>query len=257
MVNRVLAGKKGKEDGDRFEKKYRAKYLVDKPENQHDIWGQRITISKSDTTNNKSIKNPSKYNTSIQVQVCSVERFSKLLKPPQEVYSQLSQFVGNQPSLHHRNGFKNNPAVFKDVCRDWGVNTTSLSLKKELMRSRLLCSSITNFSEVTDWFQDNLENIYKFVLSTGFNNPDNTETIAKQMVWAREKNNIDSIVEYDIESIIKNIYKIKVKVRPSNSVIEFGPMTLQMKGSGKCAAYHNMQFNMSLKDLETFLGVRK
>ncbi len=125
------------------------------------------------------------------------------------------------------------------------------------MRSRLLCSSITNFSEVTDWFQDNLENIYKFVLSTGFNNPVNTETIAKQMVWAREKNNIDSIVEYDIESIIKNIYKIKVKVRPSNSVIEFGPMTLQMKGSGKCAAYHNMQFNMSLKDLETFLGVRK
>ena len=45
----------------------------------------------------------------------------------------------------------------------------------------------------------------------------------------------------------------KVSISDKMSVIKIGPMTLQMKGSGKGSAYHNMQFNMSLNDLTKFM----
>ena len=40
-------------------------------------------------------------------------------------------------------------------------------------------------------------------------------------------------------------------VKPSSTVLALGPLTLQMKGSGKKAssAYHSMQFNASIKEI--------
>jgi hypothetical protein len=74
------------------------------------------------------------------------------------------------------------------------------------------------------------------------------------MCWSTKKDCIQTVQEIDIDSLINNIVdKASVKIRPSQSVIEIGPVTLQMKGSGKNSDYHNMQFNASLNDLNKYI----
>ena len=251
-------GELGRASGLQFEEKLKVKHSCTYPIDQKDIWGEKITKSKADLLNGSnrfSVKNPKSENTSIQVQVCSANRFNRLFNPPENVKIALNQFVGNHSKLLTIEGYKRNPKALQEACADWNISTINLSNTQELNRGRLLTNNIASISDLIDWLNNNVEEIYRFVLSTSFNNPSNTNVIANKIWWARKKNDENSVVEFDIEEIItKAKNNATVSVRDSKSVICIGPITLQMKGSGKGAAYHNMQFNLSLKDLENFMN---
>lgn len=225
-----------------------------------DIWGQRITKSKTDVlteNHNYSVKNPEKASTSTQIQVCSVDRFCRLFGVSGNLKTQFDQFFGNHGF------FKNigkDKGKFEQHCiSQWNIDPSKLHPKNEIHRNRLLLSSIEEGDKLVDWFQDNIESVLTFVFKTSFNDPTNIDAIADTILWVEKKNDYSSKVEIDIDTLIDSIVstatvKIRNNKRYGQSVIEIGPITLQMKGSGKTAsAYHNMQFNASLKDIKKYI----
>ena len=251
----ISGGRAGRTAGFKLEQQLKVKYNGVEPENGQDLWGERSTISKTDIIfgkKNCSIKNSG---TATQIQICSAERFSRKFNLPKKVKEALDQFVGNHPLLLTKKGFKRNPTVMKEVCEQWSVNFKDLDSKSEQNRGRLTAKNIKNMNHLVDWFTNNIEAVYRFTLAESFNNPKNKKNIANTIWWAAVKDDPDSIVEFDIEEIITQAKKkAKVKIRESQTVIELGPLTLQMKGSGKSGLnYHSMQFNMSLKDLTKFM----
>ena len=229
-----------------------------KPKDQKDIWGERKTKSKTDVLNseyNYSVKNPESSSQSTQIQVCTVERFCKLFNVTGELKVKFDQFFGNNPEFFKGPKYKQ---LFENHCRNvWNIDPSTLDPQKEVRRNRLLFSSIQNNKELLDWFQNNIQSVLKFVFKTSFNDPKNTDLIANRILWVKEKNNYGSRVEIDIDPLIKNIVsKSGVSIRDhkkhGQSVIEIGPVTLQMKGSGTGKAYHHMQFNASLNDILKF-----
>ena len=251
----INGGRTGRTSGFKFEQKLKIKYNGVVPENGQDLWGERSTMSKTDIIfgkKNCSIKNSE---TSTQIQICSAERFSRKFNLPKKVKEALDQFVGNHPLLLTKKGFKGNPTVMKEVCEQWSVKFKDLDSVSEQNRGRLTAKNIKNMSHLVDWFTNNMEDVYRFVLAESFNDPKNKDNIANTIWWSAVKDDPDSIVEFDIEKIIYQAKKkAKASIRESQTVIELGPLTLQMKGSGKSgSSYHCMQFNMSLKDLTTFM----
>lgn len=225
------------------------------PIDQEDIWDERITRSKTDVATrylNFSIKNPEKSSTSTQIQVCTVDRFCKLLKPANNIKTMLDQFCGNH-------GYFKQPTLFEAHCVNvWGIDLKILCNEREIRRGRLLASSIKDSNHLVNWLEANKRKILEFVFKTGFNNPNNAATIASHIIWTKQKNSPEfEVIAIDplIDSIVENsIVKIRDHKTFGQSVIEIGPVTLQMKGSGKNAsAYHNMQFNASLDDLKKYI----
>lgn len=214
-------------------------------------WGQKKTTSKTDVTTkylNLSIKNPAGPSTSTQIQVASVNRFCRLLQPAGCIKTKIDQFCGNH-------GIYKNQELFEQHCKNvWSINPYKLDSEKELRRGRLLIPSIPNSNWMVNWFQSNRRKILEFVFATGFNNTANQATIASHILWSKKKNSKDFEV-IEISGLIDSIVdKAVAKVRPSGSVIELGPITIQMKGSGKSAsAYHNIQFNASLNDIRKWI----
>ena len=257
MNAKQLSGAIGRQTGLDFEEALEQKFSGQTPKDQKDIWGESKTRSKTDLivgSKNYSIKNPKLPSTSTQVQVCSADRFHRLFGPPIGVQEGINKFVGNHPKLLTKEGYKGNTQVMTEVCQDWGVDTATLNSNSEFRRSRLLTNNIDNMEDVTTWFFENRVSIFKFALSTSFNSPKNKDTIADTIWWASKKNDVNSIREFDITEILKKVEKdANVSISSNKSVIKIGPMTLQMKGSGTGSAYHNMQFNMSLNDLERFM----
>jgi len=241
----------------KFENVVLAKKHGIKPVDQKDLWGDKTTKSKTDiiADYNYSVKNPESSSTSTQIQVCSVDRFCKLFSVTGELKTKFDQFFGNGPNFFKGPKYKQ---LFENHCRDvWSIDPSCLDSYNEVRRNRLLFSSIQNNKEILDWFQNNMQNVLEFVFKTSFNDPKNVDLIADRILWVKEKNNYNSRVEMDIDSLIKNIVsKSNVIIRDhkkyGQSVIEIGPVTLQMKGSGSGAAYHDMQFNASLNDILKF-----
>lgn len=228
-----------------------------KPIDQKDIWGY-ITKSKTDVIAdyNYSVKNPEKASTSTQIQICSVDRFCKLFNITGELKIKFDQFFGNNPDFFKGPKYKK---LFENHCRDvWDIDPATLDRQNEIRRNRLLFSSIKDNNHVLQWFQNNMKEVMEFIFKTSFNDPNNKDTIANRILWVEQKNNYDTKVEIDIDPLIKNIVaKSNVKIRDhkkfGQSVIEIGPVTLQMKGSGKEGySYHSMQFNASLNDIRKF-----
>jgi hypothetical protein len=252
------AGRVGRKSGFDFEEVIRKKYNGTNPTKALDCFGERLTIPKTDIiiqNQNWSIKNPKSTGTSTQIQVCSVERFCKKLKPPKDVKLALEMFAGGNELLMTKETFKRNVKYFKSFCiNEWKIDPSKLSTKNELSRSRLLYKNIPNNSIMLKWLQDNIVEITRFVFATSFNQA--PQTIAKMLGWSTIKNDINSIRTFDIEAIIAKVAKDNPTciVRESQSVIKLGFFTLQMKGSGEDAAYHSLQFNCSYKDLSKFMG---
>jgi hypothetical protein len=254
---RIEAGRKGRQSGLDYEGVLQEKFSGREPEDKKDIWGKIKTRAKTDLiigSSNYSIKNPKAPSTSTQIQVCSTNRFHKLFDPPQAVKEAINQFVGNHPKLLTKDGFKGNRAVMLEVCKDWSIDFKSLDSKAEQKRSRLLTKNIVDIKDMTDWFFVNRVAVFRFALATSFNDPKNVDTIADTIWWSSKKNSTEDVREFNIAGILTKVEKdAKVSISDKMSVIKIGPMTLQMKGSGKGSAYHNMQFNMSLNDLTRFM----
>ena len=283
-TDRKLAGELGRSSGLKFEDQIKKHYAGRKPKNMPNYWGEKKAVSKTDVIcKNKrlSVKNPAKMSSSIQIQICSLENFARRLEMPKEVKKAFEMWLGAHENLLSKETFRSQD-TFKEVYKNWGpgiscdadeamcdhefvdcgpqetqtIPFSYLCPCCELNRARLLFSRVPNNHLMLSFIKDNMKEILKIILSTGFNHPSNKDTIAKYMAWATEKNSLDSIVLLKISQIIKHHKNWEVKVRQAESVIEFGPFTLQMKGSGSGAAYHYMQFNTSYNDIIKFTGLK-
>jgi|14_taG_2_1085336.scaffolds.fasta_scaffold09951_2 hypothetical protein len=253
----IIAGRKARQAGLDFEDLVMTKRGGFKPDNRQDIFAERITMCKTDIKvgeNNYSIKNPKNSHSVLQIQTCSVERFCRLFKVPKKVKLAFDQFFGNHPDFYKGKKYKN---VFESVCKqEWKKDLKTLDAGNEIRRNRLLFQNIDNGPLMLDWIEKNMKKIAVFVFKTSFNNPKYKDSIANKMLWSQLKNDYDSLVEVDIDDMIKDmclnpVVKVRDNSRYGQSVIEIGPITLQMKGSGKTgSAYHGMQFNASYKDLK-------
>jgi hypothetical protein len=266
IKTRQVAGERGRCEGLLFEKKLRDSISGKNVSRGIDIFNERLTTPKTDIIfhtkisglNNDekiSLKNPKTKSTPVQIQLCSVDRFNKLFKTPEHIVHIMNPFFGNDLILSTKEGCKNNPQ-FKNICNKWGVEYNNLNSKNEIRRCRVFGSNIPKFEEFIDWINHNKRQISEFVLSTGFNDATkHPETVANIIAFASKKNDLNSIEKFTISDILEKIaINAEVKLRNSNTVIEIGPITLQMKGSGKGAGYHYMQFNMSLSDLKKFMN---
>lgn len=224
-----------------------------------DIWGERTTKSKTDVLtkeHNYSVKNPEKASTSTQIQVCPVNRFCRLFNISGTLKIQFDQFFGNHGFF--KNAGKDKGKFVQHCTNIWNIDTKKLHPDNEIRRNRLLLSSIKDGHNMLQWFQNNMKAVLTFVFKTSFNDPANADTIANRILWVEKKNDYSSKVEIDIDTLIDSITKTStVKIRDSKrygqSVIEIGPVTLQMKGSGSKSGYHSMQFNASLNDIKKYI----
>jgi hypothetical protein len=256
----IIAGRKARQAGLAFEEIVRSKRNGYKPTNKQDVFGERITTCKTDVkvgVDNFSIKNPEKPGSSLQIQTCSADRFYRLLKVPKKVKLALDQFLGNHQGLFKGKKFKN---IFESVCKEeWQKDLKTLCPDKEIRRNRLLFQNIDNGPLLLDWLEKNIKEIAVFIFKTSFNDPNYKDSIANKLLWAQKKGDYDSLVEINIDDMIKNIsleatVEVKDSKKHGQSVIKIGPFTLQMKGSGKTgSAYHGMQFNASYKDLKEYI----
>lgn len=240
-------GAHGRIAGLSFEKLFIKTYSGKEPEKCMDVWGEKKTMPKTDAIvggYNYSIKNPKAKSTSTQVQVCSVDRFCRLFNISGELKTAFDQFFGNH-------GYFKDKVLFKEHCKNvWNIDVNKLDSNLEIRRNRLLFNNVTNNQKIVEWFKNNTRDVLEFVFKSSFNDPSNADVIANRICWTEKQDCILTRQEYDIDLLIKDIMsQATIFVRESQSVIEIGPVTLQMKGSGKGRAYHNMQFNASLNSL--------
>lgn len=244
------AGEKARQEGEDFENIVATKLGGTKPKDKKDIWGEKPTKAKTDiraSRKNYSIKNSTG---STQIQICGVDRFCRLFDVPEHINQKMNMFFGNH-------GFYKDTSTFTRLCKKvWKLDVTKLDQDSELRRCRVLANNIQGFDEVVKWIEKNKRKILKFILKTSFNKTSDRIVNANHMIWVTEKNNFDTSAYMNINTLIKHVCKNKniVKVRPTQSVIEIGPFTLQMKGSGGKSGYHYMQFNASLKDVRKYIG---
>ena len=120
-----------------------------------------------------------------------------------------------------------------------------------LRRSRLKTDNIKEINDVINWIDINKQGIIKFIFSTGF--AVDKQYHSDKLVYVREKNCLDQIDIIEIDKIIERSSDWSISISSKKTVIKIGPITLQMKGSGKNAAYHSMQFNCKRTDLIKYL----
>ena len=248
MTSRQVGGANGRKNGYKFED-MAVQRGATRPLKEYtkDIFGGIKTRSKTDVIKNGknySLKNPT--DSKAQIQLCPVDRFCKLFKITGTLKLIFDQFFGNHGIAKSTSA----DSEFEQKLVEWNLSRSSVSGKNEFRRRRLLASSIPNFNLLTKWFEDNKREVLEFIFKTSFNNPNNKEQIADHVIWSTEHLNFDSSVCFKIDDLIDDICakKNNVKIRPSQSVVEIGPVTLQMKGS-KGSSYHSMQFNARLVDI--------
>ena len=259
LQNQRRGGRSGLISGMKFEEMFRVKHGGHKPDRRLDLWNEKKTEPKTDSINPSgdrySVKNPKTPSTEIQVQVCSVERFCRRFGIVGSLRESFDMFFGSHKDLLGMSTYKNNPENFKRVCESvWGIDTKNLSPKWEIRRCRLTADNVRGVENITEWFQNNIEEVTRFVLTESFNNTDNIETIANKMAWTTTKNDLDSVRVFDIEEIVKEVGSLKCYIQDSKTVFKVGLLDLQMKGSGKGSHYHNMQFNCSYNQIKQLLN---
>lgn len=187
---------------------------------------------------------------STQIQVCELTKFVEKFRCSQDIINKMYKFFGAD--------FKKKKKVdqsgeFTAKCDEWGIDVSKLNSELEVRRLRLLANNIDGFDDVIKWLKSEIREVVRFILSTGFcKNEDNH---AKYLLWSIEEadnDNCDADI-FVISEILNKCNEWDVSVRKSQSVIEIGPFTLQMKGSGSGSGYHCMQFNTSLKDLNSYM----
>ena len=232
---------------------------------------RKLTTRKADIKINNtiiSVKNPKASSTSTQVQVCPYSTF-KCYFPniPSSVEYSLRSFVGD--FTDNRKGKENKDHFFM-LCEIVGIKDPQNTLSsEELRRVRVDSFSLgkDNCDTVVEWLHKNREEIYRFIFQDGVMHS-SLERPTK-LWWSHKKNDLANISKFDMSDILeraRNIKKTEVrfrdeggkgKLQKGGTVIQVGAITLQMKGSGKGSAYHNLQFNCSLNDLNMFMKKEK
>lgn len=204
------------------------------------------TTSKADIVINEepcSIKNPGRSSSSIQIMVTSAENFFLSLGTNAETMNSFRLFFG----LHEG---------FPDLLRENKIENHRLSYDSELRRQRLKFSSLPSGAQksLLSFLNKNKRDIVEVVFRQGW--AKESKHHASKMIWcdssAAGKSSVDNLCLFDMGEVIEKICQHTWQVRKSETVIELGPLTLQMKGSGKGRAYHYPQFNTSLNDLQRF-----
>lgn len=276
MINMLLnpksikqkSGAYGRSSGLTFEENTASYYggynVSSKEEYVKDNFGKKtrlktdVILPSEGTQYNYSLKNPKSKNTETQIQICSLNRLYKHFNiNDQDFRLNLNLFCGNFEELTKNDTYKNNPKYYKEFLNSMGISTYNLNEKNELRRSRLFSSSLPNSQIILDFFYVNRTMISEMILSTGFCSIENLDFYAERVGFATEKNDPGSLRYFDISVILKKIrldIDFKVNFKKSLTVICFGPFSIQMKGSGKQSAYHNIQFNLSWNNLCNYMG---
>jgi len=254
-------GEKGRAEGLKFEDLVEQYYgfisTVDLKEKIYGIHGKKTT-SKTDKIisgdRRVSIKNPKAKGTSIQIQV---NPFSSFVCKFSDIPAWFELFFGCSEN-----------EKFIKMCQLHGIDYGSLSLE-EKRRNRLDIFSIglEKENELVDWFYTNRVAVAKMAFQEGFHLDSEILRKPEEIIWASKKNDLQSIKQImikDLLSVFNKITKNEICFRKKNgkgakthsgTVLQIGPLTLQMKGSGEGEAYHSMQFNASLTDIENYFNL--
>jgi len=257
-----VAGEKGRSEGYLFEEQVaeaineapyevtatHAEQLVEsavsscrRTKNKSDI---EVSSPKMDTPIGISVKNPAKLTTSIQIQVINRRNLLAQLNTIKEVSKDVKEccnlfFGGN----------------LEDDCRGLGIDYDLLDFESERRRDRALWDSIPlKYREAfLDYFNDS--EVKKETVKTVIKKGVTTLPGAEFQLWCNSsvagKGKVEHIVAFNIDKLIQSICENDWQPNYYNgacSGLHLGPITLQMKGSGKkrSAGYHSMQFNASL-----------
>jgi hypothetical protein len=196
-----------------------------------------------------SVKNPKKYTASIQMMIVGLGRFCAAMKyrgiiVPPMARTCLSLFVGD--------GYKD----FESNLKRAGIAKWKLDYDTEVRRFRCLWSSIPEKyrAALLDFFGSREVKValLDIVLKQGMASADPMHE-AGWMLWSNgsEKSDLNRVAAYVTDALVEVAASKEWEVRPSNSVLQLGPLTLQMKGSGSkmSTSYHSLQFNASLSDI--------
>ena len=221
-----------------------------------DIFGKKTT-TKADgmlvdaKTKGISIKNPQKSSSSIQVFIPSKDKLiaalENVLTMPQEVKNYLELWLGQQSQEE----------LF-EVCKKMGVEPDGLDYKDEVRRMRLKHSSIPEVYQIAfrQYINDPIIKSELFDLSFSKGFCKNKVNHAEYMLWCDStkggKGTTSHLSVCKMSELKNKVMKFDWVIRDSQTVWALGPLTLQMKGSGKKsgASYHSPQFNASLNDLK-------
>jgi len=207
---------------------------------------KRKTISKADINvagQAVSIKNPGRSSSSIQIMVTSSENFFRSCAATKSEKNSFNLFFGLGDG-------------FSDLLEENSIDRHTLDWNSESRRQRLKYGSLPQDSQdsLLSFLSKNKREIVEVVFSHGW--AKDSEYHASKMIWCNSsvsgKSNVDNLCLFDMEEVIDKICQYEWSVRPSETVVELGPLTLQMKGSGKGKSYHYPQFNTSLNDLRKF-----
>ena len=193
-----------------------------------------------------SLKNPGKDSASIQMFITTQNVVTEALNlEGTDVEAAIKLFFGTP--------YKED---FEKLLVECGIEKEALQWKHETRRQRLLFSSLPRQkqSALLSFFENNKRCLVECALQKGW--AKNPKAHAGFMLWSKSsasgKSSLDNMCLFDMKDVINKTCKHDWVVRPSQSVLALGPLTLQMKGSGnkKTWSYHDLQFNTSLNDLK-------
>jgi len=204
------------------------------------------TTSKSDTSisdHNISIKNPGRSGASIQMFVTSQKNILKGCGCNNLDVGIASKLFFGTP----------NEEEFENLLIQCGVKKEKLSYNEEIRRKRLKFFSLPEKYQVSllTFLNKNKKHLVECALKKGW--AKDPQTYADFMLWSDSsvggKSSLDHMCLFDMRDVIDKVCEYDWSIRSSETVFELGPLTLQMKGSGKGMSKHNFQFKASLDDL--------
>ena len=217
------------------------------PQKPKSIFGRK-TRSKGDiaiNNHNISVKNPGKSSSSIQMFVTSQDNILKGCNCGDPVVEEAIRMFFGVPDEKE----------FYRLLAHHSILTNTLSQEDELRRHRLKFPNLPQSHQdaLLSFLNNNKRVLVEYTLRKGFSSE--SHTYANYMLWSDSsvagKSSLNHMCLFHMNDVINEACKHNWKVRPSGTVFELGPLTLQMKGSGgiENPDYHRFQFNASLNDL--------
>lgn len=213
-MNRVIAGKKAKEQGHIFEERFASRYGLSA------LGGNKTKVDVKGEFRGKrnlSLKNPSRVST--QVWLPSQKTFSEALNLSNYSTQFVKEFFGGDEYENYNRHRK----TYEEV---------DLLLSKHFL----------------DELNSKSTKLFKYLFTHGYDMTGSVELLG----WATEKNNLDSIEFIDLGKFKKDfVKKGKWEFSKSGTTLHFHIgdiklLHLQMKGSGKKykSGYHSPQFHV-------------
>jgi hypothetical protein len=186
---------------------------------------------------NLSVKNPTGKNT--QVFLTAPHSFKNELSLPEEVCGFVDLFFGHPTT----EGFDELLTVHR-------ISREQLSPELELSRKRVLANHIPGqmVKRALDWFNESTEVLFRSLFTKGY---PNWEHEAQTLAWAFQKNKLESVKFYSLDSLYQTFKLGRWSIPSGNSVLWYSLgeerfLHLQMKGSGDRLSwsYHSLMFHL-------------